>query len=193
MKYYLHDGDEQQGPFSLDDLKTKFITKETPVWREGFKDWTKAGALDELSSIFTSVPPSFKKQQLPKSSNLRIGKVFIAAFAIAALLAWLTNPGLEQHRQAASGKLNEKIEELRTELKPKKKFFKILKDVGFALSSGAIQQQINQRVWADDYHFYSLTKLRLKNRDVTIGIGAFGNVWLFTDAVSGVSPGELID
>lgn len=113
MKYYLHDGDEQRGPFSLDDLKTKFITKETPVWREGLNDWTKAGMLDELSSLFASVPPSFKKQPIPVKSNLSIGKVFIAVFAIVVLFAWLTNPGLDQHKQAASGKFNEKIDKVR--------------------------------------------------------------------------------
>lgn len=193
MKYYLHDGDEQHGPFSLDDLKTKFITKETPVWREGLNDWTKAGMLDELSSLFASVPPSFKKPPLPAKSNFRIGKALIAVFIIASLFAWLTNPGIEQHKQAASGKLNEKIEQLRTEIKPEKKFFKVLKDIGFALSSGLIQQQIDQRIWADDYYLCSITKVRLKNRDVTVGLGAFGNVWLFTDVVSGIGPEELID
>jgi|GEM_PF-6714153 len=193
MKYYLHDGDEQCGPFSLDDLKTKSITKETPVWRKGLNDWAKAGTLDELSSLFASVPPLFKKQSLPVKSNQRIARVPIAVFVIVGLLAWLTNPGIEQHKQAASGKLNEQIEQLRAELKPKKKFFKVLKDIGFALSSGVLQQQIEQRVWTDNYHLCSLTKVRLKNRDVTVGFGAFGNVWLFTDMVSGISPEELID
>lgn len=193
MKYFLHDGDEQRGPFSLEDLKTKFITKDTPVWREGLADWSKAGALDELSSLFASVPPSFKKQPLPAKSNFRSSRLIVVVLIIIVLFAWITNPNAEQHREAASGKLNEKIEQLRADINPKKKFWKVLKEVTFALSSGVLQQQINQRVWSDNYYLCSLTKVRLKNRDVTVGFGAFGNVWLFTDVVSGINPEELIN
>lgn len=192
MKYFLHDGDEQRGPFSLEDLKTKLITKDTPVWREGLADWSKAGALDELRSLFASVPPSFKKQPLPTKSNFRSGHLIVVVLIIILLFAWITNPNAEQHREAASGKLNEKIEQLRAEINPKKKFWKVLKDVTFALSSGVLQQQINQRVWSDNYHLCSLTKVRLKNRDVTVGFAAFGNVWLFTDVVNSIDPAELI-
>lgn len=193
MKYYLHDGDEQCGPFSLDDLKRKSTTKETPVWREGLNDWAKAGTLDELSSLFASKPPLFNKQSLPVKSNQRIVTVRIAVIVVVGIFAWLTNPDIEQHKQAASGKLNEQIEQLRGELKPKRKFFKVLKDIGFALSSGLLQQQIEQRVWTDNYHLCSLTKVRLKNRDVTVGFGVFADVWMFTDVVSGISPEELIN
>jgi len=59
-KFYLHNGNEQQGPFDFDDLKAKGIAKETPIWHEGLKEWTIAEKIDELKSIFKSVaPPPF--------------------------------------------------------------------------------------------------------------------------------------
>jgi hypothetical protein len=193
MKYYLHDGEERHGPFSFAELKAKSITKSTPIWREGLDDWTKAGLLDELSSFFVSVPPSFKKKQLSVNSSLGRRRVVLAVFITIAILAWMTNPNAEQHKAMAAVKLNGKIEQLKKEIKPKKKFWKVVEEVTFALSSGALQQQINRRVWSDDYYLCSLTKVRLRNRDITVGFGAFGNVWLFTDVVNGIDPMELID
>jgi hypothetical protein len=55
-KYYLKDGGEQQGPFDLEELRAKNITIETPVWLEGQTEPVMAGQIDELNSLFTSVP-----------------------------------------------------------------------------------------------------------------------------------------
>ena len=41
-KYFLHTGTENSGPFDLDELKAKSITKTTPVWFEGMENWKYA-------------------------------------------------------------------------------------------------------------------------------------------------------
>ncbi len=51
--YYLADNN-QLGPFSLDELRTKNLTRETLVWTAGMADWLKAGDVAELNSLFTS-------------------------------------------------------------------------------------------------------------------------------------------
>jgi hypothetical protein len=59
-KYYLHNGTEQQGPFDIENLKTKNITKDTPIWYEGLSEWTTAGKIAELSVLFANAtPPPF--------------------------------------------------------------------------------------------------------------------------------------
>lgn len=64
-KYFLHNGNEQQGPFEIEDLKGKNITKQTPVWREGLSDWTEAGNLEELNDLFkATTPPPFQEKQI---------------------------------------------------------------------------------------------------------------------------------
>lgn len=68
-KYYLHNGSENIGPFDLEELKAKKITKETPVWCEGMDDWTTAGAVEELKSILVSTPPPIKKVVDDPKSN----------------------------------------------------------------------------------------------------------------------------
>jgi len=51
-KYYYTDGKERFGPFSLEELGVKKISKETLVWMEGLTDWIPAGNLAELQSLF---------------------------------------------------------------------------------------------------------------------------------------------
>jgi hypothetical protein len=59
-KYYLHNGTDQQGPFDIEDLKAKNITKETSIWYEGLSEWTTAEGIDDLKDLFkTSTPPPF--------------------------------------------------------------------------------------------------------------------------------------
>lgn len=59
-KYYLHDGENQDGPFDIEELKLKKIKKDTPIWHEGIDDWTDAGKIEGLKPIFASSPPDFK-------------------------------------------------------------------------------------------------------------------------------------
>ena len=72
-KYYLHDGHESSGPFDLEEIKTKQITKSTSVWCEGMEDWTTAGEVAELKRILFPVPPPISsiamKPPVPKSIN----------------------------------------------------------------------------------------------------------------------------
>ena len=59
-KYFLHNGTEQQGPFDIEDLKTKNINKDTSIWYEGLDNWTTADKIDELKELLkTTTPPPF--------------------------------------------------------------------------------------------------------------------------------------
>ena len=82
--YFFHDGNEQQGPFSVEELKEKSIKRETRVWMKDLKDWTKAGDLPELSQLFENTPPPFPKQTssppsqketLTEKGGLKLGKL----------------------------------------------------------------------------------------------------------------------
>lgn len=55
--YYIHNGTENSGPFILEELKAKKITKTTLVWFEGMDEWKYAGDIDELKSILLVIPP----------------------------------------------------------------------------------------------------------------------------------------
>src|SRR5688572_29054711 len=57
--YFIYTNDQQQGPFSVQDLKEMGINQGTPVWKEGFESWRKAGEIEELNLCFGSVPPPY--------------------------------------------------------------------------------------------------------------------------------------
>lgn len=59
-EYYILNGSEQQGPFTIDQLRGR-VTPQTYVWREGLADWVQAINLPELSAVLLpegSVSPS---------------------------------------------------------------------------------------------------------------------------------------
>lgn len=61
-KYFLHNGAEQQGPFDIEELKSKNITKDTPIWYDGISEWTTAGNIHELKDILSTTPPAFERK-----------------------------------------------------------------------------------------------------------------------------------
>ena len=61
-KSYLLLGEEQQGPFSDEELRTMLaagrITAKTPCWKEGMSDWQPLGSIeDELSEPVSTIAP----------------------------------------------------------------------------------------------------------------------------------------
>jgi hypothetical protein len=59
-KYFLHDGNSAVGPFNLEELKAKKISRETLIWFDGNEDWIKAGSINELKPYLQLVPPPLK-------------------------------------------------------------------------------------------------------------------------------------
>lgn len=71
-KYFIHDGDEQVGPFTIAELKEKNISPKTHIWFEGMEDWKEASEIDELKDIFKSTPPPFQKANQQKQEKKSI-------------------------------------------------------------------------------------------------------------------------
>jgi hypothetical protein len=67
-KYYYTDGKERFGPFTLEDLSSRNITRETMVWMEGLADWIPAGNLAELQSLFPAVTSQVPPISTPSGS-----------------------------------------------------------------------------------------------------------------------------
>lgn len=67
-KYYLHNGTESSGPFDLEELKAKKITKSSPVWFEGMENWKYAGEIPELNTLFVATPPPISSFTSPKTA-----------------------------------------------------------------------------------------------------------------------------
>ncbi len=71
--YYYSENEKQLGPFTIEELKTKKITKNTMVWSESMEDWQKAETIPEIKEIIKISPPPMsnnkKKPPLIKSKK----------------------------------------------------------------------------------------------------------------------------
>lgn len=56
-KYFYADGQQQQGPFTLEELKTKGLSPDILVWFDGLENWQPAGEIEELAALFNRFTP----------------------------------------------------------------------------------------------------------------------------------------
>ncbi len=61
-KYYIIVDETQAGPYSIEELKEKVITKESLIWAEGMENWVKAESLEAFREIVKNSPPPIPKQ-----------------------------------------------------------------------------------------------------------------------------------
>ena len=64
MKYYMHIGGQQVGPYEENELPSHGLTASTMVWCEGMPDWVAASQVPELSHLLppSQQPPSYQPQ-----------------------------------------------------------------------------------------------------------------------------------
>ena len=133
-KYYLHNGTESSGPFDIEELKAKNITKASPVWFEGMLHWKTAGEIPELNQLFVVNPPAFPlfetRQPTPKVATkkedrkiLGLSKnvFFIVCAAVVVLIGITVLKNIEENRSRELRIKNHKteVENYQFELKQK--------------------------------------------------------------------------
>jgi hypothetical protein len=58
-KYFVHNGQQQAGPYTIEELRDKDLQPNIFIWFEGMDTWMQAGKIDELKHFFVSAPPAF--------------------------------------------------------------------------------------------------------------------------------------
>jgi hypothetical protein len=92
-KYFYMDGSNSLGPFSIEELQEKKISRETHVWFHELGEWKEAGVVPELNELFTLLPPPFLKQN--KELNIALVpqnmKTNMDIFIFIAIAFWFFN------------------------------------------------------------------------------------------------------
>lgn len=67
-QYFIHNGQNEEGPFDIEQLKLQPLKKETPIWYEGLENWTTASEIEEIKYLFAikQTPPPLVKSVPPK-------------------------------------------------------------------------------------------------------------------------------
>ena len=64
-QYFIYQNGEQSGPFFIEELESKKISREILVWTEGLTDWQKAENIEELNLLFKTLPPPIPRSAPP--------------------------------------------------------------------------------------------------------------------------------
>ena len=56
-EYFYLEGNDQKGPFTLEEIKSKGLSNETLVWFDGIDNWTSLINVPELNTILKKSPP----------------------------------------------------------------------------------------------------------------------------------------
>lgn len=103
-------------------------------------------------------------------SKTRIFALFVVAIMLAAVF---TNPKKEQHEAIVKAKAEEL---LKKQVGEKEKGFIA---IGMQLlGNNLVDNFISNTVVVENYYLFSLTKIKWQGKEITIGGGAFGKVWI---------------
>lgn len=100
----------------------------------------------------------------------------ILVAGVVLLVALLTNPSLDQHKSAVKIVAGKVVGEATQELEKEENPFAAL---GAAMGSVMINSLVESIVSSQNYLVFSLTRITFEGESRTVGIGAFGNVFLF--------------
>ncbi|MEO8413566.1 MAG: DUF4339 domain-containing protein [Ginsengibacter sp.] len=68
--YFIKTGDKESGPFTLEQLKSASLQRDTLVWHAGLKGWTAAANTYEMKELFE------KKLSFPRFSKYRFKRIW---------------------------------------------------------------------------------------------------------------------
>jgi len=106
--------------------------------------------------------------------------VIYAIAAVIFLIATLTNPNQERHKEAVKNALKTSIQKAIKELptEENKGLEQARQTLTTMLGDPFIDTVVNDSVSSGNYMFFSTTKFSFEGETKIIGIGAFGNVFI---------------
>lgn len=108
------------------------------------------------------------------------------------LIAVISNPEEQQHQTFLKQELKHYFEEkMQSDSTEQNALGDLILGFGKLLGGSVIEMVVKQKVSADNYVFFSLTKMRHDGEDHIIGLGIFGNNILFKDVEEVLEEGWL--
>lgn len=148
-KYYYSDGENQFGPYSVEELKKFNLTKETLIWFEGLENWITSNEVEELKVLFKIMPPPLIKtvqdNHVPKKvnffeknyKNLILAGIILVIITIVLALKMNSNIP-EQSNTSLDSEINNKIDENTTE-------YSVDSDNSYSQSSEYVEPTVSQK------------------------------------------------
>jgi len=124
-------------------------------------------------------------------------KNYVALFAIGLILlvAVITNPNQDRHKEVIKAKLNSYMQKSMSEglSDTDNEWEQVGQALGIMLGGAMIDGIISNLVTTDNYVIFSTTKISWEGESKVIGVGAFGNVFLTRKLDEALNEGFLTE
>nr|WP_315247648.1 DUF4359 domain-containing protein [uncultured Flavobacterium sp.] len=116
---------------------------------------------------------------------MKKSKTIIIIFAIIILIAVLTNPSNEEHKQAVKSVINQVVQNSISKNESD------MEKLGVLFGSSLAENLIENSVTRDNYILFSITKITWRGESKSIGYGLFGNVLLSEKVKNAFNNNEI--
>lgn len=218
MEFFIIKNDEQQGPFTIDQLREMAIDANTPVWHNGLDDWTSAANIDELRDLLkyspshtyneneiieepasVATPPQWNSRMAKAAENVapratkpkkrRTGLwVTLGVVAALAIILTITNPKTEDHSREITNVSRSWV----TETVDNFNMNNLLGGVVKTASTWLIRSAVDEYVKVDNYVLFSIGYIDTGAEKTRVSFGILGNVFTFNKDQLGEKINEII-
>lgn len=192
MKYFILDSNsQQQGPFTIYELKDRGINEQTLVWAEGMDNWQPAWQVEEIKRLlfdqpagtppppphstdsFSQTTPRQPMSPQPQQSHRALIAGIIIAVVVLVVLA-ITNPDRRQHTDAIARAFTEAFD---NEMEKSGISGSALGEIGNMIADRMTASMVDQLLDYHNYFIFSKSTITIVGKSYTVSWGLLGRVF----------------
>lgn len=192
MKYFILDSNsQQQGPFTIYELKDRGINEQTLVWAEGMENWQPAWQIEEIKRLlfdqpagtppppphstdsFSQTTPRQPMSPQPQQSHRALIAGIIIAVVVLVVLA-ITNPDRRQHTDAIARAFTEAFD---NEMDKSGISDSALGEIGNMIADRMTASMVDQLLDYHNYFIFSKSTITIVGKSYTVSWGLLGRVF----------------
>lgn len=192
MKYFILDSNsQQQGPFTIYELKDRGINEQTLVWAEGMENWQPAWQVEEIKRLlfdqpagtppppphstdsFSQTTPRQPMSPQPQQSHKALIAGIIIAVVVLVVLA-ITNPDRRQHTDAIARAFTEAFD---NEMDKSGISDSALGEIGNMIADRMTASMVDQLLDYHNYIIFSKSTITIVGKSYTVSWGLLGRVF----------------
>ena len=192
MKYFILDSNsQQQGPFTIYELKDRGINEQTLVWAEGMENWQPAWEEEEIKRLlfdqpagtppppphstdsFSQTTPRQPMSPQPQQSHRALIAGIIIAVVVLVVLA-ITNPDRRQHTDAIARAFTEAFD---NEMDKSGISDSALDEIGNMIADRMTASMVDQLLDYHNYIIFSKSTITIVGKSYTVSWGLLGRVF----------------
>ena len=192
MKYFILDSNsQQQGPFTIYELKDRGINEQTLVWAEGMENWQPAWQVEEIKRLlfdqpagtppppphstdsFSQTPSGQPMSPQPQQSHRALIAGIIIAVVVLVVPA-ITNPDRRQHTDAIARAFTEAFD---NEMEKSGISDSALGEIGNMIADRMTASMVDQLLDYHNYIIFSKSTITIADKSYTVSWGLLGRVF----------------